>query len=266
MLKHKNSAEMESVMKTDAHYGLSKKRILKAMPLISAVLTLLMFSGCGSDDSVTVTAEQNDLISEYIAGTLMKYSYQNEWKYIKLNDNITNFERPSQSTVIPEPGSSNPNNPTQPATGSAAAVKEGTMADLAAALKLDGITVSYAGCVVGKSYPNESDVFVVKATSGRDIAAVEFNLKNTSDNTVVCNTAQLSLVMRLSVNKASNITEYATILKNDLNMLSDVSIAPGEDFKAVVLFMVAEGSADNISSLDLILSEKGSVLSNISLK
>ena len=29
----------------------------------------------------------------------MKYSYENEWKYIKVNDNITNFERPTGSAA-----------------------------------------------------------------------------------------------------------------------------------------------------------------------
>lgn len=260
------------MMKTDSHFGL-KKRILRAAFLIPAAAVSLMFSGCGSDNNVSVTSEQNDLIAEYIAGTLMKYSHQNEWKYIKLNDNITNFERPSQSVQPskPEGSTQNPNqndqtNPTKPSQGSTAAVPDGTMADLAAALKLDGITISYTGCTVAKSYPEGDDVLCVRAERGRDIAALEFNLKNTSDNTIVCNTEQLSLVMRLSVNKVSNVMEYATLLNNDLNMLSDVKIAPGEDFKAVVLFMVAEGSADNISSLDLTLSDKGNVLSKIALK
>lgn len=257
-------------MKTDLHFGLSDKKILKSAVLIPALAVSLMFSGCGSGSDVTVTAEQNDLIAEYVAGTLMKYSHQNEWKYIKLNDNITNFERPSQSVTPSNPNSGSQggsgNNTTKPTQGSNTQAPSGTMADLASALKLDGITISYENCVVGKNYPKESDVFSVRATSGRDIAAVEFNLKNTSESTVVCNTAPLSLVMRLSVNNASNITEYATILNNDLNMLSDVSIAPGENFKAVVLFMVAEGSADEISSLDLMISENGSVISKIPLK
>ena len=220
-------------MKTDLHFGLSDKKILKSAVLIPALAVSLMFSGCGSGSDVTVTAEQNDLIAEYVAGTLMKYSHQNEWKYIKLNDNITNFERPSESVKPSNPNSGSQggsgNNTTKPTQGSNTQAPLGTMADLASALKLDGITISYENCVVGKNYPKESDVFSVRATSGRDIAAVEF-------------------------------------LNNDLNMLSDVSIAPGENFKAVVLFMVAEGSADEISSLDLMISENGSVISKIPLK
>ena len=55
--------------------------------VITGLLVLLCISaltGCGKDD-VTLTNEDNDLVAEYIAGTLLKYSYDNEWKYQKLN-------------------------------------------------------------------------------------------------------------------------------------------------------------------------------------
>ena len=48
--------------------------------VITGLLVLLCISaltGCGKDD-VTLTNEDNDLVAEYIAGTLLKYSYDNE--------------------------------------------------------------------------------------------------------------------------------------------------------------------------------------------
>lgn len=265
-------------MKAEAGVNMSKlNRILRIAFLLPCVMVVLMLGGCGSD--VTVTAEQNDLIAEYIAGTLMKYSYENEWKYIKLNDNITNFQRPSGSgSVVNGSGSSSSqntqniqNNPVKPSqlpgnSGQSNGISGGSMSDLASALMLDGITISYSGCTVTKSYPEGSDILSVRATNGRDIAAVEFNLKNTSNAAVVCNTAPLGAVMKLSVNNAAGVTEYATMLKNDLNTLSGVTIAPGENFKAVVLFMVPEGSADNITSLELTISGQGVKASKITLK
>ena len=268
----------EGIMKAEAGVKMSKlNRILRVAFLLPCVMVVLMLGGCGSD--VTVTAEQNDLIAEYIAGTLMKYSYENEWKYIKLNDNITNFQRPSGSgSVVNGSGSSSSqntqniqNNPVKPSqlpgnSGQSNGISGGSMSDLASALMLDGITISYSGCTVTKSYPEGSDILSVRATNGRDIAAVEFNLKNTSNAAVVCNTAPLGAVMKLSVNNAAGVTEYATMLKNDLNTLSGVTIAPGENFKAVVLFMVPEGSADNITSLELTISGQGVKASKITLK
>lgn len=46
--------------------------------VITGLLVLLCISaltGCGKDD-VTLTNEDNDLVAEYIAGTLLKYSYE----------------------------------------------------------------------------------------------------------------------------------------------------------------------------------------------
>ena len=39
--------------------------------------------GCGADD-ITLDSRQNDLIAEYIAGEMLKFSYDNEWKYTKV--------------------------------------------------------------------------------------------------------------------------------------------------------------------------------------
>lgn len=245
-----------------------KKAALKAsvIPLTAAAL---MLGGCGS--SVKVTSEQNDLIAEYIGGTLMKYSYENEWKYIKVNDNITNFERPTGSAAT---GSQQTTQSGQKATQSAtqhgqkptSSATTGSMSDLAAAMNLDGITISYSGYTLGKNYPEESDTLSVRAISGKNIVAVEFNLKNTTGSNIVCNTAPLGVVMKLSVNGGAGVAEYATMLKNDLNTLSDVTIAPGEDYKAVVLFMISEKNAEEVSSLTLSLSGQGVSPVKITLK
>jgi len=253
-----------------------KKATARALviPAFAGVLTL---TGCGSD--ITLTSEQNDLIAEYIGGTLMKYSNENEWKYIKLNANITNYERPSGSvsTQVPkatQAADASGQKSTQSGQSSTKASQSattksdatGSMSDLASALGLDGITISYTGCNVRKSYPEGSDILSVSAVSGKDILAVEFNLKNNTGSDIVCNTAQLGVIMKLSVNGASGITEYATILKNDINMLSDVTIAAGQDYQAFALFMVTEGSADNITSLSLALSGQGVDAVKIALK
>ena len=48
------------------------------------LLCMAALTGCGKND-ISLTNEENDLVAEYIAGTLLKYSYDNEWKYQKLN-------------------------------------------------------------------------------------------------------------------------------------------------------------------------------------
>lgn len=241
----------------------TSRKILSAMFLSAA----LLLTGCGESD-VEVTSEQNDLIAEYVAGVLMKHSYENKWKYVKLDANITNYQRPSQAytQAAPKPSSQAQQGGTQPKSADAGTTSSGTLSDLASALELSGVTITYAGNTVCQNYPEGSDVLSVMATSGRDILAVEFDLKNTTENDVICNTAPLGVVMRITVNNTTTVTEYATMLNNDLNTLSGVSIAPGQSYRAVVLFMVPKGSADNISSLVITLSGQGVTAARIVLE
>ena len=74
----------------------------KIAALCIGVGCMLTVTGCGSN--VTLNTEQNDMVSEYIAGVLLKHSYENQWEYEKLaaakkqseskNNNI--IQRPAQ--------------------------------------------------------------------------------------------------------------------------------------------------------------------------
>ena len=78
--------------------------------VITGLLVLLCISaltGCGKDD-VTLTNEDNDLVAEYIAGTLLKYSYENEWKYQKLNSAQNGGGTTSSSVTALKPHNSLP--------------------------------------------------------------------------------------------------------------------------------------------------------------
>lgn len=239
------------------------KRII-LIPMIAVSLSLV---GCG--DEVKISNEENDLIAEYVGGTLMKYSYANEWKYRKLGANMTNFQHVENSVIVPtspaqKPTSGSDNKPEttpgKPSTGG------GSMNDLASAFNMGGMTVNYTGCSIGSRYPQGSDLLSVRATTGKEILAIEFDLINNTDETICCNTAPLSVVLKVSINGSGNVTEYATMLKNDINTLSDVNVKPGESYGAVALFMVKEGQYSSVDSLTLTIGGQGVSSSKITLK
>ena len=47
---------------------------------------VLMFSFTGCKGDIELNKEDNDHVAEYIAGVLLKYSYENEWEYQKLKN------------------------------------------------------------------------------------------------------------------------------------------------------------------------------------
>ena len=53
--------------------------------VIAAICAVGVFALSGCGDNVALTNEQNDIIAEYVAGALLMHSYDNEWKYTKLN-------------------------------------------------------------------------------------------------------------------------------------------------------------------------------------
>ncbi len=52
--------------------------------LIVCILSCMMvFLLVGCDKQVTLNTEENDLIAEYIAGVMLKYSFSDKWNYEK---------------------------------------------------------------------------------------------------------------------------------------------------------------------------------------
>lgn len=204
-------------------------------------------TGCGKND-ISLTNEENDLVAEYIAGTLLKYSYDNEWKYQKLNTaqktgvtttagTNSSTQTPTQSQAgnsqKPTASSSSAASTTAFASGTAGKTSTDLMGSLSSALGLSGVTVKYKDYVTGSSYP--SDAYVsVPAQSGCEVVAVELTLTNTSGQAVTLNSSG-NVTFKLEVG-GTGVGNYASILKNDITALKNVSLAAGASKDVVVLF------------------------------
>ena len=92
------------------------------------LLCMAALTGCGKND-ISLTNEENDLVAEYIAGTLLKYSYDNEWKYQKLNTaqktGVTTTAGTNSSTQTPS--QSQAGNSQKPTASSSSAASTATV-------------------------------------------------------------------------------------------------------------------------------------------
>ena len=156
-----------------------------AIAVLSAVC---VFALAGCADDVTMDNEQNDIVAEYIAGTLLRHSYANEWKYSKLSN--PTFNKSGQSTTTTgknnTTGTTAANKQTTTAVGQTGTTSTtGTTqagikaASITEALGLSGVTVSYKKVSVGDRYPIDAYAVCVPADSGCKVVAVEFTIKNT---------------------------------------------------------------------------------------
>lgn len=237
----------------------------KLVVLLMVVLAAFGITGCGKD--VTLTNEQNDLIAEYIAGTMLKYSYENEWKYAKLSiaqntyvPKATAAAKPDNSTSTAAP------NTTAAAGGSTVAgVSTNPMEALASELGLSNVSITVKGVSVGASYPAEQLAIAVPALSGCKVAAVEFAIKNTSGSEIKLNTSSSKVNMKLTV-AGNGFGQVTSILKNDINGLKNVSLAAGENYTAVAIFQVEESVAGQVSGSKLAINSGSTSLGTVTVQ
>ena len=237
----------------------------KVITGLLVLLCMAALTGCGKND-ISLTNEENDLVAEYIAGTLLKYSYDNEWKYQKLNTaqktgvtttagTNSSTQTPTQSQAgnsqKPTASSSSAASTTAFASGTAGKTSTDLMGSLSSALGLSGVTVKYKDYVTGSSYP--SDAYVsVPAQSGCEVVAVELTLTNTSGQAV-------------TLNSSGNVGNYASILKNDITALKNVSLAAGASKDVVVLFQVKESDASLVAGSSMTATSSGTSLGSLTI-
>ena len=249
----------------------------KVITGLLVLLCMAALTGCGKND-ISLTNEENDLVAEYIAGTLLKYSYDNEWKYQKLNTaqktGVTTTAGTNSSTQTPtQSQAGNSQKPTassssaaSPATSSASGAAGTTSTDLmdslSSALGLSGVTVKYKDYVTGSSYP--SDAYVsVPAQSGCEVVAVELTLTNTSGQAVTLNSSG-NVTFKLEVG-GTGVSNYASILKNDITALKNVSLAAGASKDVVVLFQVKESDANSVAGASMSATSSGTSLGSVTI-
>lgn len=249
----------------------------KVITGLLVLLCMAALTGCGKND-ISLTNEENDLVAEYIAGTLLKYSYDNEWKYQKLNTaqktGVTTTAGTNSSTQTPSQSqagnsqkptassSSAASTATVSASGTAGTTSTDLMGSLPSALGLSGVTGKYKDYVTGSSYP--SDAYIsVPAQQGYKVVAVELTLTNTSGQAVTLNSSG-NVTFKLEVG-GTGVVNYASILKNDITALKNVSLAAGASKDVVVLFQVKESDASSVAGSSMTATSSGTSLGSLTI-
>lgn len=235
-------------------------RKFAAMGLV--LMMVFSVTGCGKD--ITLTSEENDLIAEYVAGAMLKHSYDNEWNYRKLRNAQKAQGGSTQNNSKPGGGSLSGTSGGGSGTGTTGGNSSpaDTVSAMTDALGLEHIQLTYHSYSVGERYPTGEYVICVPASEGCKVAAFEFELKNTSETEIIANTVSSGLTLKLSVGDKT-IVQSASLLKNDLIGLSDIEIGAGETYTAAAIFQIPEAVAENMSELTLTAYINGSAIGQV---
>ncbi len=238
-----------------------KKRICFLLAIVMASGSL---TACGS--KITVTSEQNDLLAEYAAGVMLKYSFENEWNYNKVRQAKKGIiSNTTGTTGATTPEITKPSQSQTTTQSPQQSTKYDPMALIVEGLGITGCTVNYIDYVVADKYP-EDGVLSMPSPDGKKLVVLKFNITNTSGRDLQLNTTNNSLAMKLIVNNGSPVSENISILNNDIINISNLNLTANASKEVVAIFAVDKDTASEMNSIVLSTAISGGKNATFTIK
>lgn len=238
---------------------------------------------------VELDSKENDLIAEYAAGVVLLHShyyndrYDKPWMYESENEEptteIPTMEDPTteepttEAPTIEEPttdeggtkeddtkpnDSTNESTDKEPSSGGQSGENvttepptEEEELDLTEVFGTHPVRVSYVDYTVCTSYDVDPDgFFEILPDKGCSFLVLNFTLNNRSFVSQTVSTLDKELIIKLTINDEEKFNNYdASMLMNDLTVLKDTTLESGEEYKAVIIYMIPTEVAENIDSM-----------------
>ncbi|WP_408071252.1 hypothetical protein [Butyrivibrio sp. JL13D10] len=169
----------------------------------------------------------------------------------ELNEGLKNTEseiaesNPGQDSSVEE-------TPTMPsADGETTAAEPDKIVDGMRQELSKGMFLTYSGYSVAGTYPDNDDIFVITATSGKKLLILNFRLANTSGMDVTVDMVKANPHFQIVLNGVNIGYTNVTMLENDLSSYSG-TITSGEKKSMVLIKQMDASKLKNVESLALI--------------
>ncbi|EOS37161.1 hypothetical protein C804_00095 [Lachnospiraceae bacterium A4] len=236
----------------------------KVLGLFAMSATLL--TGC-IDAMPELTAEQSDIITEYAAGLLLKYSPNYNYRIadeeevlaaMAARQEAAEAESETAAETEPETDSAQPEEETNQNTSSTETETEPEteqiqfVADLdfAAELGIDDLIIRYQSFEVCSAYPGDNTGFSVDAAQGKKLLVMHFDLEGLPEEDIDCNLFDYELKMRVNINDSGSVPVLSTLIPNDLGTYMDI-VPAGEIVDVVAVAEIDDMTAEEIQTLTL---------------
>jgi len=240
-----------------------KKRFLTFISLILA----FSVGGCGLVPSVELTESEQDVITEYAAGLLLKHDKnytgviskteeeQDDLAIVsevnseeeQFNDNIDDGENNYTDPEFSEDITASPQDYSDDAEYSDISIAE--------AVGLEGFDVIYKDYLCSNLYPPEESsdmVFSLESAPGMELLVLSFGITNNTPDRKTCDVLNSNAVFRLLINGSERVQAQKTMLLHDFSTCEDDIEGYGVA-EAVLVFEIAEGTSATINSIDLVV-------------
>lgn len=232
-----------------------------------------MLTGC-IDSMPDMTEEQSELVAEYAADMLLKYSPNYHYRIADEEEvasaeaemETSQEEETMQEESQPSQDLSQTGSGETVSVGAETSVEDGSEYDLAAFFGMDQFSIMYASCEATDAYPNaESGVgFSVTAPQGYNLLVLHFDVENLGEEAAQCDLFDQISKVTVNVNDAGYVQALGTLLTNDLTTYME-DIPAGEVADAVVVVPVEQTDLDEIQTAVMQITTQDSVV-NINLE
>ena len=241
---------------------MKKGKILGFLAMSAVLLT-----GC-ADAMPELTDEQSEMIAEYAADLLLKYSPNYDYKIAGEQElaeamELARLEQASLETeetteTALEENSTAAESGQQPTETDSEAEETQTNevelvndidADIAELLAIDDVVIRYQSFGLCGSYPEGSAGFSVTAAQGKTLLVVRFDVESAMGGAVDCNLFDYNLKISMGVNGRS-AQALSTLLPDDIASYMD-TIPEGTTKELVAIAEIGEIADEEIETLSL---------------
>lgn len=219
--------------------------------LLCGIGIACILSGCGR--TVELTEEENEIITEYAVGLLLKYDKYYSNHLVELSDleEETDVEEESPEEALPEeePEVEEADIADTPVIDVTEEAQASTIEEF---YGVEGVAFQYAGYDLKDEYPDMTEdsaelAFVMDATDGMKLLVLKFQAVNLNGVETELNMLNYGTKIRVIVNEESPKGALSTMLLNDIQTYRGV-IGAGESEELVAVIEVPDGtSVNNIS-------------------
>lgn len=222
--------------------------LVKNMAVIFAAS--LALTGC-SNTIPDMTAEEEQIIGEYAAFTLLKYDANHRSRLVDLSKVVEKEEKPQKPVEDSkeEQGGMGPVADTP--------VVDNTMnsaGSIEALFELpEGISFTYQGMNTCASYQEpgqENGHFSLDASEGKSFLVLQYNVSNQSQTVQRVDLNQKTTAFKVTVNGSYMRTALMTMLPNDMSTYAE-DLQPGETKELVLIIEIDQSMADSITTVSL---------------
>ncbi len=234
----------------------------KVLGLIA--LSAILLTGC-VDAMPELTAEQSDIIAEYAAGLLLKYSPRYQYRIVSeeelaaaVADRQDVSESEPEQTQLPDenmPEAPSEDTPTEQEK-QPAQISSAEDIDFAAELGIDDLIVRYQSFEVCSSYPQNSTGFSVDAAKDKKLLILHFDLEGLPEEDVNCNFFDCDIKLRVNINDSVSASVLPAMLPNNIITYIDV-VKAGETVDVVAVAEINDMTEADIQSMVLQASANG---------